>query len=132
MTDDQTERPHDSWHTFRQWHREPQLWREIYTRTVSALAAAIVIYLVAAISGAVTREPAYIIAAVFAAIAVPLLLFSVPGVVRHWSGVRPLYVRWDHRPSPEVAYYERLYLRFNFGWSAAVVAGVFWWTGQLS
>ena len=44
---------------FAAWHKEPSLYREIYARTVAALAAAFVIYLIAVVAGIANRQPLF-------------------------------------------------------------------------
>jgi Ca2+/Na+ antiporter len=63
------------WETFRGWHREESLWREIYARTVSALIAAFLIFVVAAAAGFVTVYREQVIR-VLLAIAVVVAMFA--------------------------------------------------------
>lgn len=44
------------------WHRTEALWREIYARTASGLLVVTVIYVLAALSGFITRTPLYVLA----------------------------------------------------------------------
>lgn len=43
----------DRWETFKGWHHEESLWREIYARTVSTLIAASVILLIGVAAGVI-------------------------------------------------------------------------------
>ncbi|WP_457202987.1 hypothetical protein [Nocardioides sp. HB32] len=115
--------PRDHWDTFKSWHGQESLYREIYARTVATLAAALVIYLVAAMAGLVDREPATLVAAVALIPGVLMLIFSVPGLVKHWKLVRPLFVVWNDDESPEMQHAKRLYNRFTWGWIFTVAPG---------
>ena len=64
------------WETFKGWHGDSKLWREIYARTVSALIAALVIYLFALATGVVSHRPAIL---VFAALTVLAVLTTEVG-----------------------------------------------------
>ena len=119
-----TRPPRDPWHTIRGWHGESTLYREIYARTVSALIAALVIYLIAAAAGVVTRKPLTIIGLVMLLPSLPWFLLGVLGTIRYWTEVRPLFVRWNDREDPVSVYAKTAYTRLTFaGWITG--AGVF-------
>lgn len=43
--------------TFKSWHHQESLWREIYARTISGLTVALVIFLVAVSAGVIRTGP---------------------------------------------------------------------------
>ncbi|GAA0977506.1 hypothetical protein ENKNEFLB_02098 [Nocardioides aquaticus] len=106
----------DAWGTFRNWHTEASLYREIYTRTVSALIAAFVIYLVAVFAGLANRDPAIFIVALIVLASSMRLLLVLPNAIRHWTEVRILFRVWQSpdggEPSTHAA---KTYNRLVFG-----------------
>jgi hypothetical protein len=117
--------PHPVWSTFVGWHREPTLWRDIYTRTVSGLVTVFVVYVVAAISGVVSRQPLlYIIAVVFAGSLIYFIV-AVIQAVGIWRDVRPLFVRWNDDESPTAVRAKRVYNRLIWCGYLTIISGMF-------
>ncbi len=117
---------------FAGWHREPSLWREIYTRTVATLLAAFVAYLVALISGQVTARPLFVVLWAVFGISVLALLRNVAVAVPIWRHVRPLFVRWNRDPSPEAVRARRVYNPLVFSIYGTLLSGLMLLTGYLA
>jgi hypothetical protein len=117
--------PLDAWDTVKAWHRDPTLYREIYTRAVGALAAAAVIYLVALFAGVANDGPAVVIFSILLAVGLVVLVLTVPGVIKHWRHVRPLFVVWNDDPDPVKAHARRLYNRLVLGLFTTIMGGLF-------
>jgi len=49
--------PRDAFATFASWHRSEEFWRAIWSNALSALLAALVIYVIGAVSGVFSRQP---------------------------------------------------------------------------
>jgi len=76
------------WDTFRFWHAEVSFWRDVYVRTVAALAAAAVIYLVAALAGLVSTAPLAVVGIVTVVATTPFLLYWVVDMIAHRKDLR--------------------------------------------
>lgn len=76
------------WLTFRRWHAEAAFWREVYVRMVAALAAAGVVYLVAALAGLVTTRPLAVVGIAAMTTAAPFLLYRGADLVKHRKDLR--------------------------------------------
>ena len=63
-----TTKPHQALRTVGKWHTQESLYREIYARTVSALIAAFVIYLVATIGGYAPTYPGLVLTGISSAV----------------------------------------------------------------
>jgi hypothetical protein len=100
---------------FRGWHGEASLWREIYARTVSALIAAFVIYLVAALAGVVDKKPAIVVSIAVLALGGLLLLFSLKPAIVHRAKVGQLFHTWNEDPHPDWVLARRVYGRIVAG-----------------
>jgi hypothetical protein len=115
----------DPWRVFRSWHGQESLWREIYTRTVSALTAAFVIYLVAVFVAGVNRQPALVVTGLLWLLGISLLVFSIPAAVKNRKRVAPLFHTWNFDPAEEMALARRIYNRLIFGLLLTVVGTIF-------
>lgn len=115
----QRHRQSKTWTTFRDWHRQESLYREVYTRTASAVIAAFIVYAVAALFGYVTKTPL---------VAVILLLIGVTGArfltfvvlaVRYRDYTGPLMSgkqpRFIPHPTPEQA--RAAHIVYSLYWS---------------
>ncbi len=111
----------------KEWHRDPLVYREVYTRTVSALIAAFVIYLVAVFAGLADGGPAVVIWGLIFVIGMVVLILTVPGVIKHWQEVRPLFVWWNESPDPIKVHARRLYTRLLLGLFTTLAGAVFLW-----
>lgn len=74
------------WQTFKGWHSEATFYREIYTRTLATLTAALVIYLVALAAGLVSARPALVV----------LILVTVGALVNSIVQMRDLNKALEH------------------------------------
>jgi hypothetical protein len=87
------------WGTFRDWHRDPEFWRDLYLRTVSGLAIAGVLVGVAGITGLIPRRSALFAGAI--------VVFGVPLVraVRYLARVAGSQIRrgFHHGSKAETA-----------------------------
>jgi len=111
--------------TFRAWHREPSLWREIYTRTASALIAAFVIYRIAAFSGLVSRRPQIGIFGTLFGLSLLWLItlsFKIQPVQKElW----PLFKTWNTSTEPKHVRAKELYNPLVFAILAVLASGLF-------
>lgn len=74
--------------TFKSWHVQSSFWREVYVRMVAALAAAGVIYIVAAVSGVVTTTPLAVLGVMLVGVTTPYLLYAWADMLVHWRDLR--------------------------------------------
>lgn len=85
------------WLTFRSWHGEATFWREICVRMLAALAAAGVVYLVAALAGLVSTTPLAVVGIAMMAITSPFLLYWGADMVKHRRDLR-MSADWSLTP----------------------------------
>jgi hypothetical protein len=83
---EQTPQP-TGWSTFIGWHRDESMWKSIYVNTASTLLAALVVYLIGAVSGVFTRQPVPVLCVVFTVVEMGVLVVklrrsSEPGQLR--------------------------------------------------
>jgi multisubunit Na+/H+ antiporter MnhG subunit len=85
------------WATVRAWHREAAFWREVYVRMVAALAAAGIVYFVAAVSGLVSSTPLAVVGILLVGVTSPFLIYYGADMVKHRKDVR-FTVDWSLTP----------------------------------
>ena len=86
------------WATFRSWHADVAFWREVYVRTIAALAAAAIVYLIAALAGFVSTAPLAVVGIATVVATTPfLLLYWWVDMIAHWKDLR-MGQDWSRTP----------------------------------
>lgn len=123
MSEQKPLEPSDGLRTWWSWHRSPQFWHDAYRDLLANSATAFVVYAIAALAGFVSAKPLTIVGVIILIGTVPIFLVALVQTVRHWRGVRPLFITWSTDPSPQAEHYRRIYVRLTMSLFLGVFPG---------
>lgn len=125
----QTKRPMDERFraagiVYRKWHVDPLFWRDIYTRTLSALTATLVGYIVVVISGNVTAQPLLVVVWLVLGVSTLVLLRNVAIAFPVGRQVLKLLRHWNESQDDKEIRARRIYVPLILSFYTTLLSGL--------